>query len=798
MIKFFKRIWKAIIGFLKKLKPGPVAWKGANKAIGTTVAVIWIIASVMMFVTQPQTYFGILMVLLGLIIAFLMGAASILARLLVKNMNKGLFWVIPGTFFLMPFIFGMGSLSWKFPVFVIVFAGALGAGIFTLTKKTRGHSTILQKITAGVGSLIGIAGLVWGLVWLADTGFEPEVDHINAATKSEYRPEHIKLSDPSEPGTFEVEYLTYGSGKDKHRPEFGADATIITDSIDGSRLLSGWEGKTGKLRTWYWGFDDEALPINGRVWYPKGEGPFPLALIVHGNHSMFDFSDPGYDYLGELLASQGIILASVDENFINSGWTDFIGDGLNEENDARGWLLLEHLKYWEKWNNTEGGIFNNKIDMENLAVMGHSRGGEAAAVAGFFNRLPFYPDDAKQIFDFDFNIKAVVSIAPVDGQYRPGNVSTPLENVNYLVIHGANDGDVQSFAGLRQYERLEFNDSSDYFKSAVYVYGANHGQFNTTWGNRDAGFPFGALLNVDALMPMEDQLKVGQVYISAFLQTTLQGKKDYLPLFKDHRAGSKWLPETIYLNQYQSSEWEVLADFEEDLDLTTTSSEGKIHAENLTVWKEQIVGMKWGNRGTRAAYIGWDSLAYEADTASFQVEFNDLIDGTSKSYLTFELSEAKGSTYPDKKRDQKKKEKEKGDDNDEKEDNENVNNTEEEDPEEEEKEEDTEDKDDDKDEEKKAPEPLDFTIQLIDSEGKFVSFKLSDYSYLQRQLSVDVLKNKELQSTKRSEAVYNTFFVDFEKLPVDNDFDKTAIKSMKFVFDQSKKGVIILDKIAVN
>ncbi len=792
MIKFFKRIWKAIVGFLKKLKPGPVAWKGANKAIGTTIVIIWIIGSMMMFVTQPQTYFGILMVLLGLILAFLMGAGALLARLLVKNMNKGLFWVIPGAFFLMPFVFGIGSLSWKFPVLVIVFAGALGAGIFTLTKKTRSELTLLQKIVASIGSLFGIAGLVWGLIWLADTGFKPEIEHINAAKKSEYRPEHIQLPDPSEPGNYEVGYLTYGSGKDKHRSEFGADATIITDSLDGSRLLSGWKAMPGKLRTWYWGFDDKALPINGRVWYPKGEGPFPLALIVHGNHSMFDFSDPGYEYLGELLASQGMIMVSVDENFINSGWTDFIGDGLNEENDARGWLLLEHLRYWKKWNNTEGGLFNGKVDMENLAVMGHSRGGEAAAVAGFFNRLPFYPDDAKQVFDFDFNIKAVVSIAPVDGQYRPGNVSTPLENVNYLVIHGANDGDVQSFAGLRQYERLEFNDSSDYFKSAVYVYGANHGQFNTTWGNRDAGFPFGSLLNVDALIPMEDQLKVGQIYISAFLQASLQGKKEYESLFRDHRTGEKWLPETIYLNQYESSDWKVLADFEEDLDLTTTSSGGQIKTENLTVWKEQIVGMKWGNRGTRAAYIGWDSLAYEAETASFEVVFKETIDASEAAYLTFEMSEAKGSTYPDKKRDEEKKKKEQGEDEEEKDE------EKEEKEEKDEEKEDDKEKKDDKEKEKKAPEPLDFTIELADINGNTTSFKLSDYSYLQRQLSVDVLKNKELQSTKRSEAVYNTFFIHFDNLFMEFNFDFKAIKSMRFIFNQSHKGLIILDKIAVH
>ncbi|OEK06375.1 MFS transporter [Roseivirga misakiensis] len=807
MIKFFKRIWKAIANFFKKLKPGEVAWKGANKAIATTAAIIWILGSAMMFVIQPSTYFGIVMVVLGLIIAFLMGLSGILARLLIKSMNKGLFWVIPGVFFLMSFVFGAGSLSWKFPVFVIVFAGALGAGLFTLTKPSRSNNTLLQKIVAIGGSLVGIAGLVWGLIWLMDTGFKPEVEHINAAQKSDYKPAHIQLANPNEPGDYDVEYLTYGSGKDKHRDEFGKDVAIVTDSIDGSRLLGNWKGTTGKLRTWYWGFDDEALPINGRVWYPKGDGPFPIALIVHGNHSMFDYSDGGYEYLGKLLASQGIITVSVDENFINSGWTDFIGSGLSQENDARGWLLLEHLRYWRKWNQTDGGIFNAKVDFENVAVMGHSRGGEAAAVAGFFNRLTYYPDNAKQKFDFNFNIKAVVAIAPVDGQYRPANIPTPLENVNYLVIHGSNDGDVQSFAGLRQYERVEFTDSSDYFKSAVYVYGANHGQFNTSWGNRDSGFPFGSLLNVDALMPMEDQLTIGKTYISAFLQTTLQGKKGYQPLFKDYRAGEDWLPETIYLNQYQASDWKVVVDFEEDLNLLTTSSGGTIETENLTVWKEKIVGMKWGNRGTRAAYIGWDSLAYEADTARYRINFAEDI---AANVMTFELSEAKGSTYPDKSRDKKKKEAEEKAKEESEADN-NTNSDEVESEEEEsdknqnnESEGDNEDDKDEKDEEdeeekKKAPEPIDFSITFTDNQGQQSTIKLSDYSYLQRQLSVDVLKNTELQSTGRSEAVYNTFFVDLAKLKeVNPAFDSSAIKAVEFVFDQIKKGVIILDKVAVH
>ena len=50
---------------------------------------------------------------------------------------------------------------------------------------------------------------------------------------------------------------------------------------------------------------------------PEGEGPFPLTLIVHGNHNMIDYSDDGYGYLGSLLASRRIIAVSVDENFLN-------------------------------------------------------------------------------------------------------------------------------------------------------------------------------------------------------------------------------------------------------------------------------------------------------------------------------------------------------------------------------------------------------------------------------------------------------------------------------------------------
>ncbi len=142
---------------------------------------------------------------------------------------------------------------------------------------------------------------------------------------------------------------------------------------------------------------------------PTERGPFPLVLIVHGNHLAQDFSDPGYEYLGRLVASRGYILASVDENFINSSWTD----GLDQkETAARGWLLLEHLKLFREWNSAKGNPFEGKVDFDRIALMGHSRGGEAVATAAAFNHLPAFPGDATQRFDYNFNIRALIAIRP--------------------------------------------------------------------------------------------------------------------------------------------------------------------------------------------------------------------------------------------------------------------------------------------------------------------------------------------------------------------------------------------------
>jgi dienelactone hydrolase len=417
----------------------------------------------------------------------------------------------------------------------------------------------------------------------------------------------ITASNPADRGSFVVKRTFYGSGTDIKRPEFGKDVAIKTKTVDVSPYAT-VAAPQAKDRKKFWGFDLKKAPINARVWYPEGDGPFPLALIVHGNHNWREFSDPGYEYLGDLLASRGFILASVDENFIN---------GLSAENDGRAWLLLKHLEVWKQFNETASGPFYHRVDMNNIAVMGHSRGGEAAAIAATFNRLKYYPDDFKQEFKFNFNIKAVVAIAPVDGQYKPTGQFTPLENVNYLLIHGSHDGDVSTAVGLRQYERLRFTDGQPWFKSVLFMYRANHGQWNTVWNNKDNGPRSGRSLDLRALIDPEDQRQFAKVVISGFLEATLHQKRDYVPMFRDHRTAGQWLPKTMYTTRFQESGYHALAEFGDDIDLTTGTARGvTITAENLSTWRENgLVFRGTGNdpQNHNAAWIGWNNRLAGSD-----------------------------------------------------------------------------------------------------------------------------------------------------------------------------------------
>ena len=615
----------------------------------------------------------------------------------------------------------------------------------------------------------------------------------------------ITAPNPGEPGTLTVRKLYYGSGGDRRRPEYRDSLTYKTRTVDASPYAKA-EPAVAKSRKAYWGFDNTKFPLNARVWYPEGAGPFPLVLVVHGNHDMKEFSDPGYQWLGELLASRGFILASIDENFLNGG--------LRGENDARGWMLLKHLEAFRALNDSAGKPLYHKVDMTRIGIMGHSRGGEAVAIAAAFNRLPAYPDDATQTFNFHFDIKAIVAIAPVDGQYRPAEQPTPVSDYNYLVIHGSHDGDVSSFSGLSQYNRLRYTTSSNLFKSAIWMYRANHGQWNTVWNNHDNGDFSVRSLNLKALIPGEQQRQFGRVVISGFLETTLHDKREYQDIFRDHRSAGDWLPPTMYLQRYGDARTRYLATFDEDVDVTTGTVPGvRISADSLSLWKENDVAARarGGTFRSNVATIGWNNTPIGKDTtkarapASFSISIPDSVRSAwsigrnSALLLTIGSTDQKpGPRRPPRdttaKVDSAKKPAGKPVKTPASDSAARVAKAA-------------------KDSAAKAAKarakikppkdtvPADLSVELEDTMGHRARLALSDFGAVRRPLETYIYRRKGKDKTNfptLAEPVMQTYLIPADAFVKANAaFDPSALRSIRLVFDRARVGAIMLDDVGI-
>ncbi len=596
----------------------------------------------------------------------------------------------------------------------------------------------------------------------------------------------IRGPSPAEPGAFDVGYLTYGSGTDRNRGGFADSVAIVTDSVDGSDLLT-WGGQR-ESREEYWGFSIEGLPLNGRVWYPDGAaadaaGPFPLVLVVHGNHSPTDYSDPGYDYLGELLASRGYILVSLDMNFIN---------GISRENDGRGWMMLEHLRVWHEFAEDADNPFAGRVDLSNIAIMGHSRGGEAVTHAAAFNRLDRYPDDANVTFDYGYDIRSVVAIAPVDGQYTPSGRKVPMRDVNYLVFHGSHDGDVTSFHGLRPYGRLEFSPGFEGFKAAVYMYRANHGQWNSVWNSFDRGPRSARSLDLRYLVPPADQRRMAEIYVSAFLGATLKGEKEWLPLFRDHRVVGDWLPPTMYVTRMEAAGNVSLADFEEDIDVTTGAAEGiELRGDSLATWREATLELRSRNQAAtsasqenQAVWLAWNNRIRGDTTVHgppgvFEIA---LPDGFASEHGvdargSLDLHLAATERLPGARRDPR--------------------------PEDERAEEDEAEPaspgaDEGAEEEDEGPPPIDLTVELEDAQGRTARVPLSRYGPVRRPLEIRILRRQDLEAgTDHSELVLQSYHLPMSDfMEIAPDFDPTSVVAVRLVFDRVAAGEVVVDDIA--
>jgi hypothetical protein len=193
------------------------------------------------------------------------------------------------------------------------------------------------------------------------------------------------------------------------------------------------------------------LPTNS-VGLPPGFDPIPSYV--------------GYDYIGQELASHGYIVVSISANGINDQDNTASGGML-----ARAQLVQQHIRIWDQINTSGGGAtapefnaFQGEVNLQDIGLMGHSRGGEGVVNAYNYNLSLNTP----------YVIQAVLPLAPVDVN------NDLINNVPLGVILPYVDGDVSDLEGLAFFDST-FRQGSTSPEEAFLVMGADHNFFNTVW-----------------------------------------------------------------------------------------------------------------------------------------------------------------------------------------------------------------------------------------------------------------------------------------------------------------------------
>lgn len=414
---------------------------------------------------------------------------------------------------------------------------------------------------------------------------------------------------------YAVGHFTYGSVT----PAAGAPERFSTPA--------GFDGVAAAITDHY---------IHGEIYYPAlaagtgtpaASGNFPLVVILHGNHTPLRHLNAlvaagtitaaqrdaislnenylGYTYLQQRLAEMGYVSVSVDlDRYVGIASVPAFAwsyPGIQ----ARAWAGAKNVDYVINHLNAagSGSPISGHVSSTDITLIGHSRGGEAVVqMANFLDTStgPFAAGAPGAIAPFA--ISRVISVAPT------ANNNTSVGNRPYLALHGSADGDVIDAGGLRLY------DTAPGLKAAIFIEGANHNFFNSSWTKNDATDgasgplipPIGGALTT---RPYQENLLTS--YALAWIW---QGP--HLEYFS--RPANKFRPDslgtTVLYNQFhQPSGIKVLDDFETNIDAGqagTSSSGGSVGSAGMTVTNLDknlnSPAVDHYYQATRGAELAWD------------------------------------------------------------------------------------------------------------------------------------------------------------------------------------------------
>ena len=358
----------------------------------------------------------------------------------------------------------------------------------------------------------------------------------------------VTVTSTTEPQPESLDVVLSGQVLDEEQAPPAADPALERWREPGRELLPVDPGVAGNLPITTSDYErpgiqlpgmPEKVEMVGHVVKPApsaADPSHPLVVFLHGRHGYCYNPETGregwrwpcrgaqqpipshlgYDYVQRLLASQGYVTVSIAANGINAQDGMLLDGGAA----ARSQLVQAHLDLWAS--ELAGSV--HEVDLDNVVLVGHSRGGEGVSRASL--EIPL---------GADYMITGQVLIGPTNF----GRQTTPY--VPTVTVLPSCDGDVIDLQGQTYTDLARGLATGDTaMKSSVMAVGANHNFFNTEWTPGLAAAPamddWGGKGGVcgkgaESRLTAAQQRRVGKAYVAGAVRLFAGGRQDVRPMF---------------------------------------------------------------------------------------------------------------------------------------------------------------------------------------------------------------------------------------------------------------------------
>jgi hypothetical protein len=232
-------------------------------------------------------------------------------------------------------------------------------------------------------------------------------------------------------------------------------------------------------------FREMPIPLIGAIAVPEGDGPFPLALVLHGRHPRCYSDDAqldeiwpcppdaeprydiGFSYLLDALAYQGFLAVAPS---VNGAYTNAFGLNQPSLDETQPWVdermtqiidaHLDKLAAASAGEPVFGEFFDmtGLLDASEIALVAHSASGITANGIARDGSLP---------------VKALLLLAPMHFEGTGETAPTTA-----AVVLAACDGDRSDLPGQTYFERARVDPDRPNAFASLLLAGANHNFFN--------------------------------------------------------------------------------------------------------------------------------------------------------------------------------------------------------------------------------------------------------------------------------------------------------------------------------